>query len=104
MSVAASRPAVAFNRDSAPRNHVRMSAPQYFDTLEYKKRSQLLVNITNKLHDLGAQCSVDLPCVVVVGNQSAGKSSVMERLTNVRLPRAANTCTKCPAEVSSPTI
>ncbi|WIA22587.1 hypothetical protein OEZ86_009572 [Tetradesmus obliquus] len=37
--------------------------------------------------------------MVVCGNQSAGKSSLLERLCGVRLPRAAGTCTKCPTEV-----
>lgn len=48
------------------------------------------------------QFSLDLPSLVVCGNQSAGKSSLLERLCGVKLPRAAGTCTKCPTEVSPP--
>ena len=39
-----------------------------------------------------------LPQFVVVGAQSAGKSSVLKRISNnsIKLPEAANVCTKVP--------
>ncbi len=36
---------------------------------------------------------------VAPGNQSAGKSSLVEALAGVALPRATGTCTRCPTEV-----
>ena len=42
---------------------------------------------------------VALPHIVVVGDQSVGKSSVLEALSGVQLPRAQNICTRCPLEL-----
>lgn len=72
-----------------------------FDQTRYKEKSRKLVTLVNQLRDAGAQASFTVPTLVVCGNQSAGKSSLLERLCAVKLPRAAGTCTKCPAEVRS---
>lgn len=50
---------------------------------------------------------ISVPGIVVCGAQSAGKSSVMEYLSDLNFPRAENTCTRCPTIVSlaaDPTI
>ena len=39
---------------------------------------------------------IDLPAVVVVGDQSVGKSSVLESISGVTLPRGINIVTRCP--------
>jgi len=75
------------------------SAPATFDQTQYKEKSRKLVTLVNQLRDAGAQAIFTLPSLVVCGNQSAGKSSLLERLCGVKLPRAAGTCTKCPTEV-----
>ncbi|KDQ60443.1 hypothetical protein JAAARDRAFT_125646, partial [Jaapia argillacea MUCL 33604] len=41
---------------------------------------------------------LDLPSIVVAGNQSAGKSSLIEAISGVATPRDAGTCTRCPME------
>src|SRR5579871_866400 len=53
------------------------------------------------LRDAGIESSLDvaLPQIVVIGKQSAGKSSLIEAISRVKLPRAARTCTRCPMEV-----
>ena len=43
---------------------------------------------------------ISVPGIVVCGAQSAGKSSVMEYLSDLNFPRAENTCTRCPTVVS----
>lgn len=43
---------------------------------------------------------VSVPCIAVVGEQSAGKSSVMEYIADIQFPRAENTCTRCPTIAS----
>eukprot|EP00667_Euglena_gracilis_P030283 EG_transcript_41670 len=50
-------------------------------------------------HDL-AQENIPAPGVIVVGNQSSGKSSLLEAISGVNLPRAANTCTRRPCVVN----
>ena len=44
---------------------------------------------------------IPLPEIVVVGPQSAGKSSLLEELTTIRLPVDSKTCTTCPIVVST---
>lgn len=39
---------------------------------------------------------IDLPAVVVVGDQSVGKSSVLESIGGVALPRGSDIVTRCP--------
>ena len=40
------------------------------------------------------QVDIDLPQIVVVGQQSSGKSSLIESVSGITLPRAAGTCTR----------
>ncbi len=40
--------------------------------------------------------SIEVPGVVVIGDQSAGKSSVLESISGVNFPRGENTCTRRP--------
>ncbi|CAE6914669.1 DRP4C [Symbiodinium sp. CCMP2592] len=44
--------------------------------------------------------SIPIPGVVVVGEQSAGKSSLLESISGIQFPRAQNTCTRMPCVVS----
>jgi GTP-binding protein EngB required for normal cell division len=46
--------------------------------------------------------SVDIPIpgIVVVGEQSAGKSSLLEHISGIQFPRAENTCTRMPCVLS----
>ena len=41
---------------------------------------------------------IPLPGVVVVGEQSAGKSSLLENISGIQFPRAQNTCTRMPCD------
>ncbi|CAF1972234.1 unnamed protein product [Rotaria magnacalcarata] len=42
---------------------------------------------------------ISMPEIVVVGDQSVGKSSVLEAISGIELPRAQNICTRCPLEL-----
>ncbi|KAF9029016.1 hypothetical protein BDZ89DRAFT_1091905 [Hymenopellis radicata] len=57
-----------------------------------------LLDLINRLHSTGAQVDVDLPQIAVIGSQSAGKSSLIESISGITLPRASGTCTRCPTE------
>ncbi|TFK21930.1 hypothetical protein FA15DRAFT_644882 [Coprinopsis marcescibilis] len=60
-------------------------------------RRQML-DLVNRLHSTGVQVDIDLPQIAVIGSQSAGKSSLIESISGITLPRAAGTCTRCPTE------
>ncbi|KAJ7809004.1 P-loop containing nucleoside triphosphate hydrolase protein [Mycena olivaceomarginata] len=71
---------------------VGLSNPQ----LSSERRKML--DLMNRLHSTGVQTDIDLPQIVVIGSQSAGKSSLIESISGITLPRAAGTCTRCPTE------
>ncbi|KAK7040881.1 hypothetical protein VNI00_009477 [Paramarasmius palmivorus] len=65
----------------------------------YAQRRKELLTLVNQLRAVGAQSDLDLPRITIIGNQSAGKSSVVEAISGViNLPRDAGTCTRCPIE------
>ena len=37
-----------------------------------------------------------LPQIIVVGDQSSGKSSILEAISGIKLPKGVNTVTRCP--------
>jgi hypothetical protein len=49
------------------------NAAQTFDQTAYKEKSRKLISLVNQLRDAGAQFQLELPCMVVCGNQSAGE-------------------------------
>jgi len=40
------------------------------------------------------QSDINLPMIAVIGNQSAGKSSLIESISGITLPRSSGTCTR----------
>ncbi|KAL0484131.1 GTP-binding protein Mx [Acrasis kona] len=66
---------------------------------EYNERSHQLITVVNKMRDAGAQFDLDIPTIVFCGNQSAGKSSLIEAISSINVPRSEGTCTRCPMEV-----
>ncbi|KAG0692056.1 P-loop containing nucleoside triphosphate hydrolase protein [Suillus ampliporus] len=57
-----------------------------------------MLDLINRLHMTGVQTDMDLPMIAVIGSQSAGKSSLIESISGITLPRSAGTCTRCPTE------
>ncbi|KAJ7934585.1 P-loop containing nucleoside triphosphate hydrolase protein [Mycena leptocephala] len=64
----------------------------------YAAHRKELLGLMNQLRAVGAQGELDLPRIAVIGNQSAGKSSVVEAISGIKVPRDAGTCTRCPME------
>lgn len=68
-------------------------------TTSYSYSTSRLNDVIARLHDCGTDQVVDLPKIAVIGNQSSGKSSLIEAISKVKVPRSNNTCTRCPMEV-----
>ncbi|KAG9296191.1 hypothetical protein G9A89_014783 [Geosiphon pyriformis] len=76
-----------------------MTKTSTFIESSYHRGASQYIKIINDLRNLGAQHEVDLPTVVFCGNQSAGKSSLLEAISGVQLPRSDGTCTRCVMEI-----
>ena len=53
-----------------------------------------LVQAVQSLRELGIENLLPLPKIVVVGGQSAGKSSLIEGISEIKVPRDAGCCTR----------
>ncbi|OAA69659.1 Dynamin family protein [Cordyceps fumosorosea ARSEF 2679] len=63
------------------------------------KRLKAFNDALGELQQLGVSHDVQLPELVLVGDQSAGKSSLMSGLAQLDLPRSEGTCTRCPLHI-----
>lgn len=52
------------------------------------------------LRHLGIEDELPLPKIAVVGDQSTGKSSLIEGMSEIKVPRGTGTCTRCPLEIN----
>ncbi|KAG1727762.1 P-loop containing nucleoside triphosphate hydrolase protein [Suillus paluster] len=73
---------------------------------DYARRRRELMEMMADLRSMGADALIDIPSVVVIGGQSAGKSSLVEAVSGVTLlssvtaRRAHTTIRRCPMECS----
>ncbi|KAK6344628.1 hypothetical protein TWF718_006586 [Orbilia javanica] len=75
--------------------------PQSFSdlsALDSTERSQLL-NTIDKFRELNISEDISLPQLVVVGDQSSGKSSLLEGLTEISFPVASDLCTRFATQI-----
>ncbi|KAH7098197.1 P-loop containing nucleoside triphosphate hydrolase protein [Auriculariales sp. MPI-PUGE-AT-0066] len=79
-------------------NDARTPASNLGQSHYAKSRRELLALLAD-LHATGVRQSLSLPQVAVVGAQSVGKSSLIEAISGVKVPRDTGTCTRCPLEV-----
>ncbi|PYH92699.1 hypothetical protein BO71DRAFT_431664 [Aspergillus ellipticus CBS 707.79] len=60
-----------------------------------------LVRKIQDLRHIGIEDNnIALPKICVIGDQSAGKSSLIEGMSEIKVPRSAGTCTRCPMEIN----
>ncbi|KAK2006509.1 putative dynamin GTPase [Colletotrichum eremochloae] len=62
-------------------------------------KSAFRLNQIDKIRAIGIGDHISLPQLVVCGDQSAGKSSVLERLTGIPFPRQDGLCTRFATEI-----
>ncbi|KAJ7024655.1 P-loop containing nucleoside triphosphate hydrolase protein [Mycena alexandri] len=73
-------------------------SPHQLSQSTYATQRKEMLALMSRLRSVGAQTELDLPRIAVIGNQSAGKSSVVEAISGIKLPRESGTCTRCPFE------
>ncbi|XP_059184557.1 interferon-induced GTP-binding protein Mx-like [Centropristis striata] len=66
---------------------------------QYEERVRPCIDLIDSLRSLGVEKDLALPAIAVIGDQSSGKSSVLEALSGVALPRGSGIVTRCPLEL-----
>ncbi|XP_020384629.1 interferon-induced GTP-binding protein Mx3 [Rhincodon typus] len=65
----------------------------------YEEKIRPCIDLIDSLRKLGVDKDLNLPAIAVIGDQSSGKSSVLEALSGVSLPRGSGIVTRCPLEL-----
>ncbi|XP_074851998.1 interferon-induced GTP-binding protein Mx1-like [Carettochelys insculpta] len=73
--------------------------PEYTLCSEYEEKVRPCIDLIDSLRALGVEEDLALPAIAVIGDQSSGKSSVLEALSGVALPRGSGIVTRCPLEL-----
>ncbi|KAI1749732.1 interferon-induced GTP-binding protein Mx2 [Xylaria castorea] len=68
--------------------------------LELGLGNQAILTKIDKLRELNVGTLIPLPQIVVVGDQSSGKSSLLESLTGFAFPRAPGLCTRYATQIT----
>ncbi|KAM5443775.1 hypothetical protein MferCBS31731_001020 [Microsporum ferrugineum] len=88
---------------------IRAKTPTFEDSEDSSNVSIDLISqnmraVVKKIQDLRhlgiENRSLPLPKIVVVGDQSVGKSSLIEGMSEIKVPRSAGCCTRCPLEIN----
>ncbi|XP_009281369.1 PREDICTED: interferon-induced GTP-binding protein Mx [Aptenodytes forsteri] len=66
---------------------------------QYEEKIRPCIDLIDSLRGLGIEKDLSLPAIAVIGDQSSGKSSVLEALSGVALPRGNGIVTRCPLEL-----
>nr|XP_023684698.1 interferon-induced GTP-binding protein Mx3-like [Paramormyrops kingsleyae] len=66
---------------------------------QYEEKVRPCIDLIDSLRSLGVEQDLALPAIAVIGDQSSGKSSVLEALSGVALPRGSGIVTRCPLEL-----
>ncbi|KAM4613323.1 interferon-induced GTP-binding protein Mx3-like isoform 1-T2 [Polymixia lowei] len=65
----------------------------------YEEKVRPCIDLIDSIRSLGVEKDLALPAIAVIGDQSSGKSSVLEALSGVALPRGNGIVTRCPLEL-----
>uniref|UniRef100_A0A8C9VNL3 Myxovirus (influenza virus) resistance G n=1 Tax=Scleropages formosus TaxID=113540 RepID=A0A8C9VNL3_SCLFO len=63
------------------------------------ERVRPYIDLIDSMRLTGIEKDLALPSIAVIGDQSSGKSSVLEALSGVALPRGSGIVTRCPLEL-----
>ncbi|XP_069800636.1 interferon-induced GTP-binding protein Mx2-like isoform X2 [Dendropsophus ebraccatus] len=66
---------------------------------QFQEKIRPCIDLIDSLRSFGVEKDLALPAIAVIGDQSSGKSSVLEALSGVTLPRGNGIVTRCPLEL-----
>ena len=66
---------------------------------KYSSDAKTFINFVDDLRKIGIEHDVDIPQIAVMGDQSSGKSSVLEALSGIPFPRGSGCVTRCATEI-----
>ncbi|KAK2504920.1 hypothetical protein MC885_012773 [Smutsia gigantea] len=67
----------------------RAKGPENSLYSQYEEKVRPCIDLIDSLRTLGVEQDLALPAIAVIGDQSSGKSSVLEALSGVALPRGS---------------
>lgn len=81
--------------DDMPGENLK-KGPENSLSSHYEEKVRPCLDLIDSLRALGVEQDLALPAIAVIGDQSSGKSSVLEALSGVALPRGSGIVTRCP--------
>ncbi|XP_073473355.1 uncharacterized protein [Aquarana catesbeiana] len=84
---------------ASPLSQAPVGQPDNVLNQQYENQIHPCIDLIDSLRALGMEKDLALPAIAVVGDQSSGKSSVLEALSGVCLPRGSGIATRCPLEL-----
>ncbi|XP_049893069.1 interferon-induced GTP-binding protein Mx isoform X3 [Epinephelus moara] len=66
---------------------------------QFEEKVRPCIDLIDRIRSLDVEEHFELPAIAVIGDQSSGKSSVLEALSGVALPRGSGIVTRCPLEL-----
>ncbi|XP_063495322.1 interferon-induced GTP-binding protein Mx1 isoform X2 [Symphalangus syndactylus] len=85
---AASHPLLLNGDDNVAQKNPRLVAENNLCS-QYEEKVRPCIDLIDSLRALGVEQDLALPAIAVIGDQSSGKSSVLEALSGVALPRGS---------------
>ena len=76
-------------------------SPSKMNTDTLSDAARPLIDLIDTLRSHGVQQDLPLPQIAVMGDQSAGKSSVLEAISGVPFPRGTGLVTRCATQAGS---
>ena len=92
-------PLVANDGQREGGDDVDSNLPTPLESTPYAHDSRFLIDLNDSLGESGLGEFLSLPKIAVIGDQSSGKSSLIEAISQIKVPRGDGKCTRCPMEV-----
>jgi hypothetical protein len=66
----------------------------------FQARARPFLDLVDAMRKDGVEKAIAIPQIAVMGDQSSGKSSVLEQITGVQFPRGSGLVTRCATQIT----